>query len=171
VRETEEPMQPTVDSLLADSLHMYDDSVRERLHSCVPMVRDVLDRWCANPLIECAPVLLAVATPHSAVLLRADHWLELVETERVKIPPEDVALSLFTTIESTDATAHTDRVMTAVCALLGPAGVQEQIDSAARIALARALPIHVLLLHKEAENIVAAAIVIGVPLPTDVTLH
>ena len=158
-------------ALIADALTTFDAPTQARLGQCIPYVTQALDQWCDAPYVECPPLLLCAATTKSAILLRADGWLELDEKKRAKLKPEDVAAALMAAVESPMSAAVTERILVAACTLLGPGGVAQQIASAERIARVNALPIHVLLLQQEGVDITAAILTLGVPLPQGVTLH
>jgi hypothetical protein len=55
-------------------------------------------------------LLLCAATAKSAILLRADGWLELDEKKRAKLKPEDVAAALMAAVESPMSAAVTERI-------------------------------------------------------------
>ena len=67
-------------------------STPRRRHAWASALLTSHRRWTngvAPPNVECPPLLLCAATAKSAILVRADGWLELDEKKRAKLKPEE----------------------------------------------------------------------------------
>lgn len=99
-----------------------DADAGERLDRCIPQLTSAIDNWCLSPVaVPQGHILIAAATMKGAIVLHANRWPDLDQTEAGKLDRDGVALALAQAIES--PTYRGDDILTGAAVLLGHGGI------------------------------------------------
>ena len=107
---------------LAAALATLDRKAAKRLVKCLPVLGEALARWHGNA--EPDALVLACATPRSAIVLSSAGWPQLDPIVAGKVERSDAALALASAIKAGASAQNTDVILSAVTVLLGEEGLK-----------------------------------------------
>lgn len=126
----------------------------DRLEDAIPVLVEAIDQWELTGILADHPILIAVATPRAARVIRADQWGDLppVGTDR-----------LIEAVEASPSDVNSTLIVAGVAALLGPAGRKAHGEDAGMIRATGQIPILLLMIADPATMV---ATTVELPRPT-----
>ncbi|MGQ2185265.1 hypothetical protein ACT4MK_18200 [Bradyrhizobium barranii] len=115
--------------------------VEEKLNACLPHLVSACENWAAAGL-EDGPIIMAVATPRSAQVLRAGGWPEY----EIGCARDDAAKAVIAAVESPISDAGCNVIAAGISVLLGAEGRQVHLQDVTAIRQRGEIPVLVFML-------------------------
>jgi hypothetical protein len=114
----------------------------DRLEDCIPMLEQAFARWQQNGAAANFEILVAAASPGSALIFQVDGWPEADGC----CEPELARQAALRAIEAPVSTVNTDIIAAGLSLVLGPKGRARQQRDAAEVRKRGSVPLIVALL-------------------------
>jgi hypothetical protein len=121
----------------------------DRLQDCLPKLEEVFERWRENGAAANFPLLIAAASPRSAVIFHSDGWPDADGC----CEPVLARQAVLAAIEGEASPKNTGTISAGLSLLLGPKGRAQQQRDAAKIRRAESVPLCVALLAGSGDDV------------------